>query len=226
MKRWLIGLFLLFSTVSVAAAAPLMATESLNYDFGDIVQGEKVVHVFRFRNAGDEVLQIGNVRSSCGCTAALLSATRISPGDLGELRLTFDSTRFKGAIQKTVSIDCNDPTQPQIVFALQGNVKAEVLLVPDRVNWGRVKGTAPLSSTVTLTNHGSTTIKLQAPTVTSPAISAEMDDLLLTPGKQIELRIGAKFPEMKKRIRGYVIIATDYPNVPQIRVPVSARLAQ
>lgn len=226
MKRWLIVLALLLVTVSVSGAAPQIVIESLNHDFGDIIQGDKLTHVFRFRNAGDAVLQISNVRSSCGCTGALLSASRLSPGDLGELRLTFDSTNFKGAIQKTVSVDSNDPAHPQINFALQGNVKAEILLEPERVNWGRVQKGSLLSSSLTLTNVGSATIRLQSPTVTSPDIQAILDELILPPGKQVKLQITAKFSEQKTRIRGYVIIATDYPKVPQIRVPVAARLIQ
>ena len=96
MGRWLLTLVLLCLSVTGAVAAPELSAERLNYDFGEIVQGAKVDHVFRFRNTGDQVLVVGNVRSSCGCTAALLTATRIAPGDMGELRATFDSTRFKG----------------------------------------------------------------------------------------------------------------------------------
>lgn len=224
--RCLFVLFLLFASLSSVWAAPQIVAEDLKYDFGEILQGEQVEYVFRFRNGGDEVLQISNVRSSCGCTAALLSATRIAPGDMGELRTTFDSTRFKGGIHKTITIDTNDPQRQQVSFAVTGNVKAELLLQPERINFGKVKGDAPLTSTVILTNRGNTTINLTAPSVTNPALRGELSDLLLPPGKQVELKITAKFPAHKKRIGGYVIIATDYPKIPQLRVSVSARLAK
>lgn len=226
MERCLLVLLLLFCGATFVSAAPRIESERLNYGFGEILQGEQVEYVFRFRNTGDQVLQIGNVRSSCGCTAALLSTTRIAPGDMGELRTTFDSTRFKGAINKIVTIDTNDPQHPQVTFGLYGDVKAELLLQPERVNWGKVKQAVPLSSTVTISNRGSATINLQPPQVTSPAISAELRTLQLLPGEQVELNISAVFTEQKKRIGGYVIITTDYPNVPQLRVSVSARLAK
>ena len=222
--RCLFVLFLFFAGLSPVWAAPQLVAENLNYDFGEILQGEQVEYIFRFRNGGDEVLQISNVRSSCGCTAALLSATRIGPGDMGELRTTFDSTRFKGGIHKTITVDTNDPQKKQVSFAVKGKVKAEVLLQPERVNWGKVKGDTPLTSTVTLTNLGTTTINLTPPSVTNPALVGELSDLLLAPGKQVELKITAKFPAQKNRIGGYVIISTDYPKVPQLRVSVSARL--
>lgn len=226
MGRCLIALFFVFSSILSASAAPQLVAERLNYGFGDIVQGEKVEYVFRFHNSGDQILEVGNVRSSCGCTAALLSATRIAPGDMGELKTTFDSTRFKGAINKTVSFDSNDPQLPQVSFALYGNVKVELLLQPDRVNWGKVKADVPLNSSVTIVNQGSVTINLQPPKVTSPAFSAELDALQILPGEKVTLQIAAKFPEQKKRLGGYVIIGTDYPSVPQLRVSVSARLSE
>ena len=38
-------------------------------DFGDIVQGDKVSHVFEFENTGTEPLILSNVLTTCGCTA-------------------------------------------------------------------------------------------------------------------------------------------------------------
>ena len=133
---------------------------------------------------------------------------------------------LRGAIHKVISIDANDPAQPQVAFALSGNVKAELLLQPERVSWGKVKASEPLTETVKITNQGQATITLAAPQVTNPAISAELSALRLAPGDQAELQLRAKFPEQTKRIGGYVIIATDYPNVPQLRVSVSARLSE
>ena len=222
----MITLILLLGSVTSVLAVPQLVTEDVKYDFGDIIQGEKVEYVFRFQNAGDEILEVGNVRSSCGCTAALLSAKRIAPGDAGELKTTFDSTRFKGGVNKVVTIDTNDPKVPQLVFSMHGNVKAELLLQPERVNWGKVKRDAPLKSKVIITNQGSATVNLQEPRATNPAVSAELKGLQLKPGDQVELEITAKFPEQKKRIGGYVIIGTDYPKVPQLRVSVSARLSE
>lgn len=224
--RWFVVMLLLLGSLSPVWAAPQIAVENLNYNFGKILQGDQVEYVFRFRNTGDQVLQVGNVRSSCGCTAALLSATRIAPGDMGELRTTFDSTRFKGGIHKTVTIDTNDPQQSQVSFALSGDVKAELLIEPERVNWGKVKKDASLTATVKITNQGSKTVTLKNPKATNPAVRGELSALQLEPGAQVELQISAQLPEQKNRISGYVIVNTDYSKVPQIRVSVAARLAK
>ncbi len=226
MKRSCLLLLFLFFIVPPVFSAPKLTFETLNYDFGTIFQGEQVEQVFRFRNDGDQLLTVGNVRSSCGCTAAILSASRIEPGGFGELRLTFDSTRFKGAIHKTVMIDTNDPGRTELIFSLQGNVEAELVMLPERIKWGRVESGTILTETVILENHGKTAVNLVTPTSTIPEVSAELSGHLLAPGEKVEVRVTVTYPEGIKSLRGYVIIATDYQRVPQLQLPFIARLAQ
>lgn len=226
MKRLGLLLMFLFFAAPHAFAAPKLTAERLNYDFGTIFQGEKVQQIFRFRNDGDELLTVGNVRSSCGCTAAILSASRIAPGSFGELRVTFDSARFKGAIHKMVSIDSNDPEQPELTFAISGNVKAELVMQPERIKWGRVRGGTVLTKTIIVENHGKAVVHLSAPTTTVAGVSAELSGEQLAPGETLELHVKVTYPEGKKRLRGYVLIATDYQPVPQLRISFSARLGE
>ena len=226
MKSLLVLLLFFFTSVGSGFAAPQMVAEQLNYDFGEVLQGGKVDYTFRFRNAGDAVLEVGNVRSSCGCTAALLSARRIAPGDIGELQATFDSTRFRGAVSKVISLDSNDPLHPQISFSLFGKVKVEFVLNPERVSWGKVKINELLEAQVLISNLSPKTINLQPPKPTNPAVTAELSALQILPGEQVELRLSAKLPENMPRLGGYVIIATDFASHPQLRVPVSARLSK
>ena len=85
---------------SFAFAAPDLQVETPTFNFGEIYQGDKVPHVFEFTNQGEDPLIIDRVRSSCGCTAVLVSEKNIPPGGKGELKANFDSARFRGAISK------------------------------------------------------------------------------------------------------------------------------
>jgi len=44
-------------------AAPKIEFKEETFDFGKIIQGEAVTHVFEFENMGDETLTIKNVRA-------------------------------------------------------------------------------------------------------------------------------------------------------------------
>ncbi len=47
-----------------AVLGAIITWEKANYDFGEIFQGDKVEHTFRFTNAGDQALLITNVQVS------------------------------------------------------------------------------------------------------------------------------------------------------------------
>jgi len=221
----LLFLLLLLSVGGSVYAAPAVVFENIKHDFGEITQGDKLTYTFRFQNAGDQVLEIGRVRSSCGCTAALLSTRRLSPGTLGELAVTFDSHGFRGRVQKVVTFDTNDPKHPSVSVVLQGVVKAELYITPQRINWGRVKAGTPLRMVIDVVNESDQTISLSPPVVTVSDLSAQLSSMTLDAGEKVSLEVTANFPHGKKRLAGYVILHSDFPAVPELRVPVSARLS-
>jgi len=55
------------------------------------MEGEKVVHVYKFKNSGKEPLVISNAKGSCGCTVPEWPREPIPVGGSGEIRVQFDS---------------------------------------------------------------------------------------------------------------------------------------
>ncbi len=98
------------------------------FDFGKISEGEKVSHKFRFSNTGDAYLEIYQVKSSCRCTASLLSDKIIEPGAIGELQMTFYSAGYTGKIVRTASIYSNDPKTKKAKVTLTGYVERKTKL--------------------------------------------------------------------------------------------------
>lgn len=80
------------------------------HDFGDIIQGEKVEHTFKFTNTGSEPLIITNVEVTCGCTAPRgWPRDPINPGGKGEITVQFDSTHKIGRQNKVATVISNAP---------------------------------------------------------------------------------------------------------------------
>ena len=225
MRYYFLLLLMLISSAPVSAA-PALVVENLNYDFGEIVQGAELKHNFRFHNAGDQILEISRLRSSCGCTAALLTTRRLSPGSMSELQMTFNSQGFRGAVKKQVTFETNDPKHSAVTFSLQGKVKAELFLQPQRINWGVVKQGTPLQAELEILNESTQIITLHPPKITSTAIVAQLAPLIIAPGERAQLKVSAEFPADKKRLAGYIIINSDFSSLPQLKVPVAARLSR
>jgi len=98
--------------------------EHTSFDFGEVAEGEKVKHVYKFTNEGKNPLIIENAKPSCGCTVPTFPKEPIAPGATGEIVAEFDSNGRPGEANKTITITANtEPTTTELV--LKGKVKAK-----------------------------------------------------------------------------------------------------
>ncbi len=110
-------------------APPVGPTTSIvfnetEFNFGKVKAGEKVQHVYKFKNTGDEPLVISNAKGSCGCTVPQWPKEPIGVGEEGEILVEFDSKGKSGNQTKTVTITANtDP--PQSLIQIKGEVLAD-----------------------------------------------------------------------------------------------------
>jgi hypothetical protein len=80
------------------------------WDFGSVSEGEKVEHVYSFKNTGNDPLIISNATGSCGCTVPQWPREPIAPGKSGEIKVVFDSKGKQGKRNQQVTITAN--TEP------------------------------------------------------------------------------------------------------------------
>ncbi|MEN0049087.1 MAG: DUF1573 domain-containing protein, partial [Bacteroidota bacterium] len=100
-----------------------MSFEEMTYDFGTVAEGEKVRHVYKFKNTGAEPLVISNARGSCGCTVPQWPQEAIAPGESNEIVVEFNSKGKPGPQTKTVTITAN--TEPVTTkLTIKGTVEA------------------------------------------------------------------------------------------------------
>ena len=111
-------------TVEDARGQPPVATVQL--DLGDVPNGEIVTRNVPVRNAGDAVLVVENISTSCGCTSATLDPMQLVPGESGTLRIAYDAgahgPELTGPMVRQVFINSNDPAQPEVIVELAVNV--------------------------------------------------------------------------------------------------------
>ncbi|PLX84150.1 MAG: hypothetical protein C0617_08705 [Desulfuromonas sp.] len=228
--RYILGSLLLLSLALGAgparAGAPRLVAELSDFDFGRVYAGEKVEHTFSFRNEGDAPLNIDRVRSSCGCTAALLSATLIAPGEAGEIKTTFDTTRFHGQVAKTVYLYSDDPLQNVAQFHLRGQVQAEIVQKPRRLQFGALPAGTEKEARITLANKGEDVVTLSSVRATAPNVRAELSTGKLAPGESAQIVVRVVPRDGQPRLNAYVIVETSSPRTPQLRIPILATLAR
>jgi len=124
MKRHLtLSMFIAAACGALLLAAPVITVDEGTYDFGEVLEGQFVTHVFALSNSGDEPLEIIQVRVTCGCTTTALPKSTLAPGESVPLEAQLDTAGYGSAITKTIYVNSNDPTTPRLVLKITGMVK-------------------------------------------------------------------------------------------------------
>lgn len=114
------------SNAKILEGGPLISLDRTFYDFGVIARyGGTVQEIFVVKNNGTEILIIGDILTSCGCTSATISSTSINPGESAELTVIFDPDFHKEPLdvfRRTVFIPTNDPRTPEVEITIQVDI--------------------------------------------------------------------------------------------------------
>ncbi len=211
--------FVFFSTM--AWAAPSIHFPTMEWDWGEVYSGDRIVHVFSFENKGDQMLKILNIGTSCGCTAALTTDKNVPPGGSGKIEVTFNTRGYKGRSHKVVFVTTNDPTMPKAELRIYGNIQIDLLIHPRNIYLGFRDRKEILSRNIVLTNQGKNPIQLLEVISGKTEISVEFKGpQTIQPGKKLQIPLKFKVPEKGNRFIGYLLIRTDHPQHQEVKIPV------
>lgn len=109
-----------------ASGSPKLSFTESSHDFGKLKEGSKVEYTFKFKNAGKSVLEIKDIKTSCGCTAALISDKILEPDKEGTLKVVLDTKGRSGIMSRNITINSTDPQEPQKMLIIYADVSKEV----------------------------------------------------------------------------------------------------
>jgi predicted double-glycine peptidase len=141
-KRWN-GEMLVFSgklekqvgamkTLPKPVEGPRIHFASTVHDFRKVDEGENVTYTFRFSNIGTEDLEV-SARSTCTCSAAMVSGDVVPPGGSGEVKVTYDTNGRNGKTRQSVHVRSNDPSSKLQTLSIMADVVPGVKVIPDRI---------------------------------------------------------------------------------------------
>lgn len=130
MKRLLNLTFTAFLTILLFGQAPIDTNpnapdfkfESEKHDFGEIEEGPKITHEFRFTNIGQEPLIITGAKASCGCTVPKWPKEPILPGQSSSIKVEYNTKGRPNSFNKAVTITSNAKDKIKVIY-IKGNVK-------------------------------------------------------------------------------------------------------
>lgn len=202
------------------SSGPRLVFHDPVYDFGTVEQGEQVVKFFRFTNQGGQDLRIESVKTSCGCTAAVISSDVISPGQEGTIGATFDTSRFAGEKAKTVTVYSNDPLHPVTTLTLQGEITVEVAAEPPQLYFGRFRRGKETTRTVEVLYDAQKPVAITKVEHTHPAVRVRSKDLEKDGKKGKKLFVTLTKDVGLGRFNDRITVTTTSQKRPSIVIPV------
>jgi hypothetical protein len=125
----------------VSHDGPKIEFARLTHDFGVIDDVRKVSCSFDFVNAGDQVLRIENVTTTCGCTVPTLEKKIFRPGEGSEIDVTYDPSG-RGAKTRLLKITTNAVNgDPPGYFELTMNsfIKPFIVVEPEYLRLNEIE---------------------------------------------------------------------------------------
>ncbi len=143
------GIYILSQTTTSPAAVNLSqnakaSVDQKTYDWGQIpYSGPDATKTFTIKNTGTDILKLTNIKTSCACTNAQLTIEgkispkfgmhttsswvgEVPPGKEAQLIVVFDQDFHGptgvGPIERLISVQTNDSSNPNLEFSLKGVV--------------------------------------------------------------------------------------------------------
>lgn len=202
MIKQIFAFIMLVSVVSFAQMfPPKIASQLMEYDFGEVPRGDHVKYDFVVSNVGGDLLKISDVTASCGCTAAKPQKDDLAPGESTNINVDFNSTGRSGRQTKYITVKTNDPDNPEIRFKLTGVVvdpgsekgnlaQGPMMYFKDtQHDFGTVQEGDVLNYTFNFVNKGNSELKISDVKTSCGCTTALVSGELVEPGKEGTLKV-------------------------------------
>ena len=214
--------FLLVVMIVSAAAQPKLNIDKSKVDLGVIYNGSTKKARVVLTNVGRDTLRILGVTTSCGCTTARQPKAFLKSGESDAVEVEFNSTGYRGKIEKHVNIMTNDPTSPTSYVTLVGDVIEELQPVNNAsVLWlGSVPIGKQVEQTVAFKNVSGKVLTLTGFKSSSSDLSVTFGQRTVLPADTIRLSIKIT-PRKTDYINELLLLETDSNKQSQVPVRVT-----
>jgi hypothetical protein len=179
--------------------------ETTQQTFNSKPKDEFVTAKYKFTNTGTQPITVENVRTSCGCTTAVLKKTVYAPGESGEIESRFTFSGRTGRQEKAIMVQTSDKPNDPTILQLHVYIEDIVKIEPDVVLWRVGDQPSPKSIHIEVANDA--TVKLLSVTSDNAALKVKLTEV--EPGKKYDVEVT---PDSAAQPQAAVLqIKTDYP---------------
>lgn len=223
--RCWIGIVMIAGLQFAVWAQPKIHVDRKLHDFGTVYPEQTLNRDFKITNVGDQPLEIAIERTTCGCTAAILSATRFLPGSSGIVSVTTTTRSAPGKREESAILTTNDPENPMVPLTVFMNVKRFWKWSPDSIFHFPVAG-IPIGTTEAVTlylnNEENKPFRVTASRVTETGITVEAGEY--NPARGVPVTVTIDAGDQKRDIADVLYLQTDFDLSPRLQTTIRAKV--
>ena len=188
MKKTVIAL-VLYPLITIAA--PKIEVKETHWDYGYAPQNTALSHSYWIKNAGDDTLNIIDVKPGCGCTKAPIQKNKLAGGDSTIVELIFNTRAVSGKVTKNARITSSDSSRANVTIDFSASIftnpdtLSPVRATPDQLVFG--EDSKKLS--VEIQNYGKIPAKLNLAERAPDEFKLKYKKDLLKPGDKRKIEI-------------------------------------
>lgn len=200
------------------------------HDFGPVPRGAVVRHNFVIQNRTNELINIVDVRASCGCTTGRALVQTLQPGQSGVVEAQMDTRNFVGnkATTLTVTLITSSGRQSEVKLGVRSMILSDIVLNPGVVDFGVVTRGQAVQQVITIDRAGAPAWRadrMMASRQLGAAISAELVETGRSPqGVGYRLTVALRPDAPPGLYREEIRILTNDRESPTLPVLVTAEI--
>lgn len=212
-------LILFLSTLSLAQQIQFLHPKVI--DAGEVLQGEVIEGEIKFVNIGDKVVELEQIKPSCGCTTIPPGKMEFASGDTAIIPFKIKTQNFNGVIRKSIKLTFKNMEPRSQLIVVQANVITEVKVTPRFVNFQTVPFIPDSTFTkfIEIENSSDHPVTLTRIYSKGEYLTPVPETATIEPGKSYLIRLELR-PEKPGRLNTTVKIETDHPAQKQFTIPV------
>jgi hypothetical protein len=132
---FVIGLLIAFAAFrAITRQNPGEGPALYRFDFGPVLQGETLTHVFTLGNQSERPVSLAGLKTNCGCLKADMPAERaVPPGGERQLAITWETAGQSGAETKAVRVEAEGTQGAWAVCQVSARISKPYGLQPRRL---------------------------------------------------------------------------------------------
>jgi hypothetical protein len=199
-------------------ARPAIALQQPHHDFGKIPPDGKVSHRFKVSNVGSAPLTIKSLIPSCGCTATVMEKNLLLPGEETSIDAAFNPAGMRGAVQKSIQVISNDPTNPTVTLTFRAEVVLEIVPSTTSLYFLNVPRNSPRKTQIQLASgNGEPVVITQIESTGTPYLTGTWKNEGQTAAVEV-LFDPAKISAQQRRGNEVLRIGTTHRRVPTVEI--------